>query len=68
MVGSVSFPAGAAMLHFHPKFSSTLLVASASGLFSLSDTQGSTYNQTYQVGGVQSSRDQKSWTWRAVWI
>jgi hypothetical protein len=44
------FTAGPAMLRFHPAFSGTLLLASASGIFSLADAQGSSqYAQTYQV-------------------
>lgn len=44
------FNAGPAMLRFHPAFSGTLLVASASGIFSLADAQGtSQYAETYQV-------------------
>jgi hypothetical protein len=44
------FSAGPAMLRFHPAFSGTLLLASASGIFSLADAQGtSQYAQTYQV-------------------
>jgi hypothetical protein len=53
------FTAGPAMLRFHPAFSGTLLLASASGIFSLADAQGSSqYAQTYQVGtGSQAASD-----------
>ncbi len=40
MLASVPFAPGPAMLRFHPRFSSTLLLASASGAFTLADAQG----------------------------
>jgi hypothetical protein len=49
LVGSVPFPAGPSMLHFHPKLSGTLLVASNSGVFTMASTQGGRFNQTHQV-------------------
>ena len=50
VLSSVQFRAGPAMLAFHPKFTSTLLVVSPSGVFSLIDAQGSAFAQTMQVG------------------
>lgn len=51
MLTLLPFGAGPAMLRFHPAFSGTLLLASASGIFSLADAQGSSqYAQNYQVG------------------
>ncbi|KAK9865738.1 hypothetical protein WJX84_006968 [Apatococcus fuscideae] len=49
VLSSVQFRAGPAMLAFHPKFTSTLLVASPAGVFSLIDAQISAYQQTMQV-------------------
>ena len=49
MLTSVPFRSGAAMLAFHPKFSGTLLVAAASGVFALADTSSQGYTPTYQV-------------------
>lgn len=49
MASSVAFNAGATLLHFHPKFSSTLLVASPAGTLTLADTGGATYNRYQQV-------------------
>lgn len=40
MLSSVPFAPGPALLRFHPRFSSTLLLASASGAFTLADAQG----------------------------
>src|SRR3990167_9239868 len=47
----IPFPAGAFMLKFHPKFSSTLLIASQTGQFQLSDIQAdiSKPSRYYQV-------------------
>lgn len=49
MASSVPFNAGATLLRFHPKFSSTLLVASPNGTLTLADTGGATYNRYHQV-------------------
>lgn len=49
MASSVPFNAGATLLRFHPKFSSTLLVASPGGTLTLADTGGATYNRYHQV-------------------
>eukprot|EP00208_Stichococcus_sp_RCC1054_P007145 CAMPEP_0206139688 /NCGR_PEP_ID=MMETSP1473-20131121/7013_1 /ASSEMBLY_ACC=CAM_ASM_001109 /TAXON_ID=1461547 /ORGANISM="Stichococcus sp, Strain RCC1054" /LENGTH=1376 /DNA_ID=CAMNT_0053533577 /DNA_START=121 /DNA_END=4251 /DNA_ORIENTATION=- len=50
MLAMLPFTAGPAILRFHPMFSSTVLVASASGIFSLADAQGAgRYSQSYQV-------------------
>lgn len=49
LLTSVPFHGGAAMLAFHPKFSATLLIASASGAFSLADTGSQGYSPTYQA-------------------
>lgn len=52
MLATLPFTAGPANLRFHPLFSSTVLVASTSGLFSLVDAQGGgRYLQSYQVRG-----------------
>lgn len=40
MLASVPFAPGPALLRFHPRFSSTLLLGSASGAFTLADAQG----------------------------
>ena len=40
MLSSVPFAPGPSLLRFHPRFSSTLLLASASGAFTLADAQG----------------------------
>ena len=50
MLTSLPFPAGPSLLRFHPRFSSTLLVGSASGLFTLADTQG------MAMGGMHQAR------------
>lgn len=49
MVGSVPFRPGPTLLQFHPKFSSTLLVGSTAGVFTLADIQGVSYATTYQA-------------------
>ena len=50
MLTLLPFNAGPAMMRFHPSFSATLLLASASGTFTLADAQGtSRYAPTYQV-------------------
>eukprot|EP00884_Botryococcus_braunii_P016717 jgi/Botrbrau1/3729/Bobra.0363s0014.1 len=48
MTGSISFPAPS-LLQFHPQFSNTLLIASANGMFSLSDASGATFSPPQQV-------------------
>lgn len=40
LLSTVPFAAGPTMLRLHPRFSSTLLLASASGAFTLADAQG----------------------------
>ncbi|KAK9796711.1 hypothetical protein WJX73_008700 [Symbiochloris irregularis] len=50
MLGSYPFTGGTpALLRFHPKFSSTLLVASAKGAFTLADVNGPAFHPSYQV-------------------
>lgn len=49
LLSSIPFGAGPSMLRFHPKFSSTLLVAGAQGVFVLADASGASYNRTYQA-------------------
>lgn len=49
LLTSIPFHAGPAMLAFHPKFSATLLIASASGTFSLADTGSQGFSPTYQA-------------------
>jgi hypothetical protein len=52
---SPPFSAGPALLAWHPNFSTTLLVGAASGLFCLMDV-GTSFAQTYQVGGRAGGR------------
>lgn len=49
MSGTVAFPAGPSLLRFHPKFSSTILVASSSGTFTLADTSGAAFSRYERV-------------------
>ncbi|KAL4430743.1 hypothetical protein ABPG75_005999 [Micractinium tetrahymenae] len=49
MLSSVPFAAGPSLLRFHPRISGTLLLASASGVFTLADAQGMTAAAMYQV-------------------
>jgi hypothetical protein len=49
MTSSFAFNAGPSLLKFHPKFSSVLLVASASGTFTLADASGSSFSPYQQV-------------------
>ena len=52
LVSSIPFTGGLgtpALLRFHPKFSSTLLVASAKGTFTMADAQGAAFHPTHQV-------------------
>lgn len=52
VLSSVHFRAGPAMLAFHPKFTSTLLVSSPAGVISLIDAQLNAFQQTMQVREV----------------
>mmetsp|Transcript_18769 Transcript_18769/g.48144 ORF Transcript_18769/g.48144 Transcript_18769/m.48144 type:complete len:1322 (+) Transcript_18769:261-4226(+) len=45
----IPFAAGPTMLHFQPKFTSMLMVGSASGIFTVSDVQGIGMNTTHQL-------------------
>ncbi|CAL8467279.1 g6816 [Coccomyxa elongata] len=45
MTASVPFPASPSLLRFHPKFSSTILIASSSGTFTLADTSGAAFSR-----------------------
>ena len=49
MASSVAFNAGPAMLRFLPKFSSTVLLTSTNGTFTLADAGGGTFNRYQQV-------------------
>ncbi len=49
MTSSFVFNSGPTMLRFHPKLSSTLLVASARGVFTLADANGAAYSRYEQV-------------------
>ncbi|GMH37026.1 hypothetical protein BSKO_04899 [Bryopsis sp. KO-2023] len=48
-ISSVLFPAGPSYLAFHPKFSSTLVVASTSDIISLQEIQSDSPPQTFKV-------------------
>ena len=50
MTSSFVFNSGPTLLRFHPKLSSTLLVASARGVFTLADANGAAYSRYEQVG------------------
>ena len=49
MTSSFAFNSGPTLLKFHPKLSSTLLVASARGVFTLADANGAAYSRYEQV-------------------
>ena len=49
MTSSFVFNSGPTLLRFHPKLSSTLLVASARGVFTLADANGAAYSRYEQV-------------------
>lgn len=49
LLNTVPFRPGPSLLRFHPKFSSTLLIGSEAGIFTLSDIQGTAPGPTYQV-------------------
>lgn len=49
LLTSIPFHAGPTMLAFHPKFSASLLIASASGAFTLADTGCQGFSPTYQA-------------------
>ena len=49
VMNTVPFSAGPALLRFHPRFSGTLLVASSSGIFSMSDVQSSSFPSILRV-------------------
>lgn len=49
MTSSFAFNAGPALLRFHPKFSSTLLVAARTGTFTLADANGGAFSRYEQV-------------------
>ena len=51
MLSSLPFAPGPSLLKFHPRFSSTLLMGSAPGIFCLADIQGNISSaRMYQVG------------------
>ena len=50
MATSVAFNAGPALARFHPKFSSTLVLASLSGAFTLADANAASFQRYQQVG------------------
>ena len=56
MTSSFAFNSGPAMLKFHPKLSSTLLVASSHGVFTLADANGAAYSRYEQVRSAFTSR------------
>lgn len=60
MLTSVPFAPGPSILLFHPSLSSTLLLASASGAFTLADTQGFTGGWVRCWGGCSGD---SSATW-----
>lgn len=49
LLNTVPFRPGPSLLRFHPKFSSTLLIGSQAGIFTLSDIQGTAPGPTYQI-------------------
>lgn len=49
MTSSFAFNSGPTLLKFHTKLSSTLLVASARGVFTLADANGAAYSRYEQV-------------------
>ena len=49
MTSTFAFNAGPAMVCFSPKFSSMLLVAAGSGIFTLTDVNSNAFNPMYQV-------------------
>lgn len=49
MTSSFVFNSGPTLLRFHPKLSSTLLVGSARGVFTLADANGAAYSRYEQV-------------------
>lgn len=55
LLGSIPFTGGQgtpALVRFHPKFSNTLLIASATGAFTLADAQSTAFQPTHQVGST----------------
>ena len=55
MTSSFAFNSGPTLLKFHPKLSSTLLVASARGVFTLADASGAAYSH-YEQGCVTTTQ------------
>lgn len=55
MTASIPFPAGPSLLRFHPKFSSTILIASSSGTFTLADTSGAAFSRYERVCSPKST-------------
>ena len=51
-IATLSFPAGATSLAFHPAYSNTLAIVSLSGLVSFADIGAGAVVQTYQVRGT----------------
>ena len=51
---TLPFSAGPALLRFHPRYSGTLLIASTSGAFTLSQTPATSYTPIVQVSGRRS--------------
>ena len=55
---TLPFSAGPALLRFHPRYSGTLLIASTSGAFTLSQTPATSYTPIVQVSGRRSPGSQ----------
>ncbi|CAL5225176.1 g7957 [Coccomyxa viridis] len=55
MTSSFVFNSGPTLLRFHPKLSSTLLVGSARGVFTLADANGAAYSRYEQLEAQQDS-------------
>lgn len=53
MTSSFAFNSGPTLLKFHTKLSSTLLVASARGVFTLADANGAAYSRYEQVSTAE---------------
>ena len=64
MASSLGFKRGPPLLKFHPKLSSTLLVASARGVFTLADANGAAYSRYEQVRSACISNYHVHLDWR----
>lgn len=64
VMATIPFSAGPALLRFHPRLSSTLLVAASSGIFSLAQIQGAPYTPMTQV---KIDVTLESWSRRLPW-